>query len=454
MRMQMIMDQTLSVTPALIGMMQVLQMSSAELSVWLRDQALENPLLELPESADPIELSEKKEWINSLSSAGDPDDREGTAEYEPADPASKSLREHLLGQLTALNLSEKVGKAAAYMVELIDEDGRLVESPRELCELIGQSPAVIDAALAQLKTLDPPGIAAADLPECLLLQLQEQGRTSPLLQRILSDHLQDLADGHYTRIAKELEAAESDVRSACEQIRRLDPRPGRQFSYSAQTEFAIPDVLVEVREGSVRLSAPDDHFPTIRLSDTYLELLNTTQDPQLRRYLRQKLSQVDQIRQNLETRKQNTIRCAEVIIRHQEGFFQTGAPLRPLTLADVAAELELNVSTVSRTIREKYIQLQQGLYPFSYFFSQNVGKQGHSADEIKQVLSELVAKEAAECPLSDRRIAEELLSRGIEVSRRTIAKYRRELSIGNQSQRKTSQPLSANHDAPASKSLE
>ena len=427
--------QTLTVTPSLIGMMQIMQMNSLELTAYLQELSLENPLVEVQEPTEARASAQQRRWLESLDAQNRAFEQSDRQSQGIPDPNPETLEAYLLRQVAALNLSARIGKTVEYLIALLDENGWLEEDVPELCRLTGQPQAVVDAALAQLQSMEPAGVGAANLEDCLLLQLDQEENTSPLARAIVKNHLEDVAAGRYEKIAKALQASVAEVRAACNRIRSLDPRPGQGYAARNQPEYVVPDVTVEVDENGLSIQAVDGSFPALEINQTYLELLKTTQDPEVQAYLKEKLAQVDQLQMNIETRKQNTLRCAQAIVARQEAFFLRGGALAPMTLADLADELGLHTSTVSRAARGKYLLCAQGVYPLSYFFSRSLGGQ-YSAHSARQALADLVASEDSSRPWSDQQLTDQLVEQGFTISRRTVAKYRQQMGLGTQAQRR------------------
>ena len=427
--------QTLPAAPSLIGMMQIMQMNSLELTAYLQELSLENPLVEVAEPTEARASAQQRRWLESLDTQNRAFEQSDRQSQGIPDPNPETLEAYLLRQVAALNLSQRIGKTVEYLIALLDENGWLEESPRELCRLTGQPEAVVDAALAQLQSMEPAGVGAANLEDCLLLQLDQEENTSPLTRAIVREHLADVAAGRYEKIAKTQQAPVAEVRAACNRIRSLDPRPGQGYAARNQPEYVVPDVTVEADEEGLSIQAVEGSFPALEINQTYLELLKTTDDPEVQSYLAEKLAQVEQLQANIETRRQNTLRCAQAIVTRQKAFFLQGGALAPMTLADLADELGLHTSTVSRAARGKYLLCARGVYPLSYFFSRSLGGQ-HSAHSARQALTDLIASEDPADPWSDQQLTDQLTQQGFAISRRTVAKYRQQLGFGTQTQRR------------------
>ena len=211
--------QTLTAAPSLIGMMQIMQMNSLELTAYLQELSLENPLVEVAEPTEARASAQQRRWLESLDTQNRAFEQSDRQSQGIPDPNPETLEAYLLRQVAALNLSQRIGKTVEYLIALLDENGWLEESPQELCRLTGQPEAVVDAALAQLQSMEPAGVGAANLEDCLLLQLDQEENTSPLTRAIVREHLADVAAGRYEKIAKAQHAPVAEVRAACNRIR-------------------------------------------------------------------------------------------------------------------------------------------------------------------------------------------------------------------------------------------
>lgn len=288
-----------------------------------------------------------------------------------------------------------------------------------------------------LKTLEPAGVGAAELSECLALQLERIGETGPALT-IVRDHLEALARRHDRTIAAKLEISPAQVEEARRVIRELDPRPGSVFQRTEQVFYIQPDLVVEEQDGRLLVKSARGERPSFRVSRYYQKLLEQTEDKEVREYLVDKLRQAENVLWAAEQRGSTLLRCAQVIVERQSGFFCSGPEaLRPLRMGEVAQELGLHESTVSRAVREKYLQCPQGLYPLSWFFSRSAGAgESLSGTAARKLLLRLIDGENKGRPLSDQQLSEEMAREGCPISRRTVAKYREELGIPSASGRK------------------
>ena len=350
----------------------------------------------------------------------------------------EGLAAFLRDQLHRLRLPKPLSALCTYLAELVDEDGYL--SQEDLDGLAGLSipQALTDQALETLQGLDPPGVGARSLSECLLLQLSRRGGADPVAMDIAARFLPELGRKHYAAIAQKLGVEVDAVRRAELTIAALEPHPGRAFQPAEPTAYIRPDVFVAELEGELKVILNESYLPRVSVNDYYLRLLKSSDEKETRDYLRQKLQQAKWLLDSLARRGSTLRRCAEAVLAAQRPFFSgETAQLAPMTLSQLAERLELHPSTVSRAVRGKYLQCRQGTYPLRYFFSQPVSG-GVSRQAAKQTLLSLVREEDARRPLSDQALCRLLADRGIRVARRTVAKYRLELGIGSSAARRES----------------
>ena len=426
--------QELKLTPQLLQSMEVLQMNSQELLDYLNQVSEENPLVEqsdLSQLHSAYEaLRQKVHWING----GLPEDGHGAMpERGVTDRETESLSAFLCDQLERLRLPKPLLALSRYLAELVDEDGRLSQE-----DLDGVVDLKIPQALIQ-QALEPAGVGARSLSECLLLQLARQGSASPLDMEIVRRFLPDLGKKHYGLIARELHTTLEEVRAAEKRISALDPYPGRSFQPAEPTLYIRPDLFIAELDGKLQVILNDYYLPRVSISQYYVRLLKESDEPETRTYLQQKMQQAKWLLNSLERRGSTLRQCAEAILESQYAFFSgQSTELAPMTMVTLAEQLQLHPSTISRATREKYLQCRQGTYPLRYFFSRALGEQGPSQQTVKLRLLELIRQEDRKRPFSDQKLAELLEEQGIHIARRTVAKYRMELRLGSAAARKQS----------------
>ena len=434
--------QELKLTPQLLQSMEVLQMNSQELLEYLGKISEENPLVEQEDATDLRsayeELRQKASWIDGgVYGASFTHDESSMPERGRLDRETESLEAFLCDQLDRKRLPKPLLALSKYIAEMVDEDGYLaVEDLESLAEMKIPQP-LIDQALETVQGLEPAGVGARSLSECLLLQLARQAHVSPAVLDIAARFLPELGRKHYGPICKELGLTMEAVQAAEKIISSLEPHPGRAFQPAEPTVYIRPDIFIVELEGEWKAILNEYYLPHVSISDYYTRLLKESAEKETKEYLQQKMQQAKWLLNSLERRGSTLRRCADAILEAQRPFF-TGetTELAPMGLSSLADALELHPSTVSRATRGKYLQCRQGTYPLRYFFSRAVGG-GPSRQAIKQKLLVLVRNEDPRHPLSDQALCQLLSSGGIAIARRTVAKYRMELGIGSSTVRKS-----------------
>jgi len=433
--------QELKLTPQLLQSMQVLQMNSQELLDYLGKVSEENPLLEQEDSpalrSAYEELRQKASWIDGGLHGGTFTHEDGSLpERGAADRETESLAAFLCDQLERRRLPKPLLALTKYLAELVDEDGRLSQDDLEgLLDMKIPQP-LLGQALETLQSLDPAGVGARDLPECLVLQLKRRN-AAPEVMEIASRFLTELGRKHYGPISKALGLTVEEIQAAEKVIAALDPHPGRAFEAAEPTVYVRPDVFIADLDGQLQVVLNDYYLPRVSISDYYTRLLKESDEKETKAYLQQKMQQAKWLLNSLERRGSTLRLCAEAILEAQRPFFAgETAELAPMKLTSLAEQLGVHPSTISRTARGKYLQCRQGTYPLRYFFSRAVGDQGPSQQAVKRKLLELVKAEDPRHPLSDQKLADLLTGQGIRLARRTVAKYRIELGVGSSAARK------------------
>jgi RNA polymerase sigma-54 factor len=375
------------------------------------------------------------EDLDSMEPTAPRDPNTETANTEDFVGGVQTFDDYLLQQLALLDLTDDAAKAGRAVIGSLDSDGFFTGSLDEIAAMAGVSLEDAEAGLRAVQQLDPPGVGARDLTEALCLQMESLGIEEPYLLRMVRDHLDDIAASHYRKVARALRVDEDEVRRLVEILRALNPRPAGAFSPGPSPGYIVPDVTLR-RFGDEWLITPNsDALPTLRVSPRYRSMLRSgsTADDETRRYLKDKIRSAESFIKNVDRRKDTVTRITEIIMEVQGDFFEDGkGPLRPLRLEDVAVEIGVHLSTVSRGVTGKYMATPYGLFELKHFFSggyRTAQGMDVAATSIKQRLRELVREEDPAKPVSDQRLAELLSDEGVTVARRTVAKYREELSI-------------------------
>lgn len=344
-----------------------------------------------------------------------------------------SLQEHLVRQADLLDLIPEVHAALRHLIGGLDERGFLTQTPSEAALQAGLPLDAAQEAAKILKTFEPAGIGAANLGECLLLQLQASGKGDTLAARIVRDHFELLTRRRIPEIARKSGVHVDDVQEAIEDIGRLDPAPGRRFA-DDNNRVVIPDVAVEKDGEEWKIHLNNDYIPRLRISNTYKDMIaRGALTKQERDYLRERMRSGKFIINSIEQRQQTIERITREIIKVQRDFFEEGVhKLRPLTMTQIADAVGVHETTVSRAIANKYIRTPHGVFEMKFFFTpgyENATGESVSNKSVKEMINELVALEDKSRPLSDQELVAKLKDKGINIARRTVAKYREELGL-------------------------
>ena len=434
--------QELKLTPQLLQSMEVLQMNSQELLDYLGKISEENPTLELSEASELrsayAELRQKASWLDA-GTFGTSFAHEEDAPSEPGatDKELDSLPAFLCDQLERKRLPKPMLALCKYMAELVDEDGYLTQEDLDGLTEMKIPQTMVDQALDTIQSLEPAGVGARDLSECLVLQLSRRKDNVPYAMDIAARFLTELSRSHYGPITKALGASISEIQAAEKAIAALDPHPGQAFQPAEPTLYVRPDVFVVELEGELQVLLNEYYLPKVTVNPYYSSMAKESDDPEARTYLKEKLRQTKWLLDSLERRGSTLRRCAQAILDAQRSFFsgQT-VELSPMKLSSLAETLDLHPSTVSRAVRDKYLQCRQGIYPLRYFFSRAVGQQGLSRQAVKQRMLLRFKDEDSSHPLSDQTLCDLLAAEGVFLARRTVAKYRIELGIGSSTARR------------------
>jgi RNA polymerase sigma-54 factor len=434
--------QQLTLTPRLQQSVKLLQLSALECVQELNQAIAQNPFLELNETAEAPDSGSQTEEnttggeldfssTTGTSHSGSDDTPDWTEWTATPSTLGDSLREQLL----LLGLSERNHALAHIIVDALDEDGFLRQPLEELRAMLpGVSPDDLGTALRIVQTLEPAGVAARTLGECLSLQLQEMDRSTPardIAIDIVENHLELMAGRDQSRLQHALGCSEADMRTATELIRSLDPRPGSKVG-TFEPRAIVPDVIVRKEKKRWLVSINSAIYPRIRVNQQYAECFRHSRDGETT-LLAQHLQEARWLVRNLEQRFLTIQRVAEAVVARQKNFFEYGdLAMRPLTLREIADELSLHESTVSRATSHKYMATPRGVIAFKRFFSRQLATTSGgscSATAIRALLRDFIAAEDRRNPLSDVQLTGLLADRGVKVARRTVTKYRRSMQL-------------------------
>lgn len=444
--------QKLVMTPELRQAIQLLQFTSQELNEYLEKQIEENPLLELENTAEDYEniddFANKKEEIDWKEYIGKEDDisyrpqvDKNVKEYsfENFISYSPSLRDNLFFQLNVLEISQQDKKIGEILIESIDENGYLMTSVEQVAMDLNIDSERIENVLFLIQGFEPLGVGARSLKECLLIQIREDENRHPEAEKVVEYYLEDVAYNRLSKIAKELNMDIEEVQNICDYIKTLEPKPGRSFSDGNQVKYITPDATIEYIDGEYIIILNDVTGPRLNINNFYKELMRKGKDEKATEYLTEKLNSAMWIIKSIEQRRMTIYKVVESILKFQKDFFEIGERgLKPLTLNEVAEDIQMHESTVSRATNGKYVQTPRGLYELKFFFSSGLTTSGGemSSTSIKSMIKDLIEQENPKKPYSDQKISDILKAKGINISRRTVAKYRDELEIPSSTARR------------------
>jgi RNA polymerase sigma-54 factor len=479
-------SQQLVMTPQLRQAIKILQVSRAELEQLVDEELAENPTLEegIEQREEEVEAPRTEERLETPADAGDEWDeaaapRETTTEIEPESGLNaidwreylanysndwhgasatsadyddekrpslestlvraQSLTEHLLWQLRMYDLEPEEESVTALLIGNMDKDGYLQLAIEDIAFQSGQDFEVVERALRRIQELDPPGVGARDLQECLLLQLRAQGQQDSLLGLIVRDHLDLLEGRRFDKIAKELNVTVDEVVAAAGTISTLEPKPGRNFG-EGDVRYITPDVFVHKLGDDYVVTLNDEGLPRLRVSSYYRQVLNGAGGGEAKKYIQEKMRAAAWLIKSIQQRQSTLFKVTSSIVKFQRDFLDKGiAHLKPLVLKDVALDIEMHESTVSRATANKYVHTSQGIFELKYFFTSSL-KSGDgdevSAESVKDRIRAIIGQEDSREPLSDQRIAQMLAKENVDIARRTVAKYREMMGILPSSKRR------------------
>ena len=453
--------QVQKLSPLQIQTIKLIELPIQDLEQRIRKELEENPVLddETPESKD--EDGEEQPREVSLSDIKEDDSipdyklrvnnygKDERPEYNTFS-VKESFTQSLMEQLGFRNLSEHQHDIAAFIIGSLDEDGYLRRDIDSLVDdlafrmNIETTPEEVEKMLHIIQEFDPPGIGARDLRECLLIQLKGLKQTPDVInaQRILTDWFQEFSNKHFQKIMSKLGLSQDELKAAMNKIVKLNPSPGGQIddSYNDQAQQVVPDFILTLEDGELKLSMPRFSIPEIRINKKYAELLmdaansSERQKKEAATFVKQKMDSAKWFVEALKQRHNTLLSTMQAIVDYQHDYFMDGdeSNLKPMVLKDIAAKTGFDISTISRVVNSKYIETHFGIFPLKYFFSEGLENQHGeevSTRELKKVLQECVDKEDKHKPLTDDELVTIMNGKGYKVARRTIAKYRDQLGI-------------------------
>jgi RNA polymerase sigma-54 factor len=468
--------QELKINPRLYQAMDLLYMPLLDLQQHLKQELLNNPFLDMVEMEDDEEETEEEateqteetppeekaandeiDWeeilLDGFDAGGRREEHEEREYYEPVTVDSRNLSDHLVDQITLLDLTPRQQFLADEFVGNIAEDGYLScpleqilngvneevqraaeAAERDIEDLPLYTASECEDMLGIIQNLDPPGVGARDLRECLMLQLREAGLEQSVPFRLVRDCFEELINHRWSEISKRFGISPADVQKAADEIKKLDPKPGLMYS-DASDNYIIPDLIVEKIDGKYHVFLNDANLPRLKLSRAYQEIARDKKkfEGENKEFISSKLNSANWMIQAIEQRRQTMLKVMNYIVDRQRDFFEKGVQyLKPLTLREVAEVINMHESTVSRVTNEKFVQTPRGVLPLKFFFSSGLSTtagEDVSARGIKAQIEKLVSEENPKHPLTDQAIVNILKESGVQIARRTVAKYRDQLGV-------------------------
>ncbi len=461
-------QQKLVMTPQLMQAMHILQLPILELKTLLQEELAINPVLQEQADEEKVkdettktteETEESEETTKELDSKWDeyPQAIRPTRKYTQEDRKKRdylensitkpiSLQHHLTQQLDEINLKDLDEEIAETIIVNIDDDGYLKADINEIAQILNTIQGKVEKILSVIQGFDPAGVGARTLQECLLIQLKNEKTNDPILETIIKEHLDDLANKTYHKITASLKISDDELREKIHFISQLEPKPGRQYS-STEINFVVPDVIVRKVDNDYKIVVNERELPPLRINPSYRKILKESKrTDKTAKYIREKLNSAEWLLKNIQHRKDTIYRVTSYIIDRQREFFDKGTGyLKVLTLKDIAEATGLHLSTISRVTSAKYIETPRGIFKLKYFFSGGLAKSGDlfqkeemtSSRNVKNLIKTLFETEASSHPLSDQEITNLLNKQGYTIARRTVAKYREQLGILPSKMRRT-----------------
>lgn len=431
--------QKLALTPQMEQSLSVLQMGTEELNQCIEEEVLSNPMLDYAKEPEKKEVRRSQgEGIGYYSRKKTEDTDYQSYLNAIADEKSEDteLAEYLRMQLYTKKISPRRQKIGEYLIECLEESGYLKMDIDELAKGIGLSKEELEREIRFMQTLEPCGVFARDLKECLLLQVQGEEQMQRQARLLIEKYLDEIAQNKIPQISKQTGLTTAEITKTIQYIKEeLEPVPGRGYGCANRNEYIYPDITVKEDEKGYRIILNKEKVHTLELNREYLPMLGQVHSSEENKYLKEQYQKAKILLRNIGKREETLAAVAEAIVDWQRDFFDKGkAFLKPMNLLDIAQELDVHESTVSRAVRDKYLECRWGIFELKYFFS-NKTSDGNNCN-VLTCIQEIIRSENKQKPLSDAKIAEQLEKEGIRISRRTVTKYREQMQIPNTQMRK------------------
>ena len=431
--------QKLALTPQMEQSLSVLQMGTEELNQCIEEEVLSNPMLDYAKEPEKKEVRRSQgEGIGYYSRKKTEDTDYQSYLNAIADEKSEDteLAEYLRMQLYTKKISPRRQKIGKYLIECLEESGYLKMDMDELAKGIGLSKEELEREIRFMQTLEPCGVFARDLKECLLLQVEGEEQMQRQARLLIEKYLDEIAQNKIPQISKQTGLTTAEITKTIQYIKEeLEPVPGRGYGCANRNESIYPDITVKEDDKGYRIILNKEKVHTLELNREYLPMLGQVHSSEENKYLKEQYQKAKILLRNIGKREETLAAVAEAIVDWQREFFEKGkASLKPMNLLDIAQELDVHESTVSRAVRDKYLECRWGIFELKYFFS-NKTSDGNNCN-VLTCIQEIIRSENKQKPLSDAKIAEQLEKKGIRISRRTVTKYREQMQIPNTQMRK------------------
>lgn len=438
-------SQKLILTTQLKQSLAILNMSRLEVEEEIRKESESNPLLEAEKNEEGIDWEKYIKHMESVNIRQDKNDApyssENAVDFENMIRSTSNLYDYLIDELKYFKLTFEEKRICRYIIDSLDEDGYLRINDKEIYDELRVDASLFRRCLDIVQQLDPPGIGARNISECLILQLERMGISNNIVENIIMNDLELIGRNKLKDIAKKYKISIEKCKEAIEIIRHLDPKPGRACS-NDKCVYVQPDVIVDKIDGKYIVHTNEKDVYNIKINDFYRNMMtDKDSDKEAKEFIKDRLNSAATLIKNIESRKSTILRIAEAIIDEQQEFIQKGEKyIKPMKMKDIADKLEIHESTVSRGVNGKYMLTPFGLYEFKFFFNAALetdnSSEGASSAGIKRDIKDIIDGENKKKPLSDDAISKMLKEKGVSVARRTVAKYREEMGIASSSRRK------------------
>jgi RNA polymerase sigma-54 factor len=420
-----------------IQSLEILQYTNQELKDFLAIEYLENPILDNVEERQDDMMKDIESVYEKNTSY-----KEHYITYGEEDSNRNNdiiatdrdeLKNYFLWQLHKKDFDPTTWEIMTYMIDCLDDNGFFTYDVSEIATVLGQDVAVVASALATLKTLEPTGIFSKDVAECLLMQLEENGLADDNIKAILSNYLSDILSGRISTISRNMGLSTLKIKNYIHLLGTLNPRPIMNISKDT-TEYIIPDIIASYDKGVFSVTINDNYVGEYKFNDYYIHMMENSKDEELISYFKNKLDRARFIVSSIEQRRTTIMNVVNTILTFQTGYFLNGENLKPMSMEDIALQLNISISTVSRAIKNKYLQYNSTIL-LKDLFTSSASNDGISVNTLKDRVTEIISAEDKSAPLSDQKIADMMTGENAPISRRTVTQYRKQLGIPESRQR-------------------